>query len=143
MRALKTEIQKIIPTNHHEEFYRDIGIDCSVEKHGGGADQSFKNSCDINIIMEQYAKTGLLPQTTQIPPSFIDCTQVPSLETAFDIVNSAVNAFYELPPIIRKAMDNDPSKLENFIADAKNRDLLIQHGVLITQEPPKPTEEVK
>ena len=100
MRTLKPEIQKIIPTNHHAEFYRDIGVDASIETHGGGADQSYKNACDINLIMEAYAKTGLLPQTTTIPPKFVDNTGIPTLEEAFNVVNNAVNAFYELPPLV-------------------------------------------
>lgn len=102
-------------------------------------DQSYANACDINVIMAQYAKTGLLPQNSTIPPRYIDTTQVPTLEQAFSAVNSALEAFNDLPPTIRKLMDNDPSQLENFIADPNNADLLLKHGILIQTKPTEST----
>lgn len=126
----------------HSELRIAVLLDCSLDAAKddllcavNGADQSFKNSCDVNIIMAQYAKTGMLPQNTSIPARFIDNTTIPSLEHAFDIVNAAYEAFFELPPTIRKLMDNDPSKLENFIADDNNRDLLIKNGILVDKTP--------
>lgn len=100
-------------------------------------DQSYAAACDINNIMAQYSKTGLLPETTTIPPRYVDNTVIPSLEQAFNIVNSAYDTFYDLPATIRKLMDNDPSQLENFISDANNRDLLLKHGILVAKESPE------
>nr|QJB19087.1 MAG: internal scaffolding protein [Microvirus sp.] len=114
-------------TNHHE-LRRSYPIDCSKPKR---TDQSFKNSCDINIIMAQYAKTGLLPQQNSSTPRYIDNTTIPNLEQAFNVVNTAHNLFYDLPPTIRKLMDNDPSQLENFINNPQNKQLLINEGLLI------------
>lgn len=116
-------------TNHHE-LRRDVSIDCSSPVL---TDQSFKNACDVNVIMANYAKTGMLSHTTTIEPKFIDNTSIPTLEHAFDIVNRAEDAFYSLPPDIRRLMDNDPSQLESFIANDNNRDILIKNGVLIAK----------
>jgi len=112
-----------------------VTIDCSSPLL---TDQSFKKQCDINNLMKQYAKTGTFPHTTQIQPRFVDNTQIPSLEDAFDITNNAIQAFNQLPPDLRKLMDNNPANLENFIADENNRDSLLKHGILVKTEIPKP-----
>lgn len=118
-------------TNHHE-LRRDVSIDCSEPIL---TDQSFKNSCDINVIMASYAKTGMLPQSTTQEPRYIDNTTIPNLEQAFSIVNTATEMFFDLPPTIRKLMDNDPSKLESFVMDPKNKNLLIQEGIISAPAP--------
>ena len=117
-------------TNHHE-LRTDVGLDCSIEAGGGGADQSFKKQCDINVIMKQYENTGMLPQQTHIQPRYIDNTEVPTLEEAFEATNRAMEAFYDLPPEVRRLMDNDPSKLENFIADSENHQVLEKYGIIV------------
>jgi len=127
-------------TNHHELRNR-ITIDCSEPKI---TDQSYKSMCDVNNIMANYAKTGMLSHTTTIQPSYIDNTLIPSLEHAHDIVNAATRAFYELPPTIRKLMDNNPQNLENFVQDPENYQMLEKHGILIQRQPKdlqKPSEE--
>ncbi|AXL15222.1 internal scaffolding protein [Microviridae sp.] len=93
-------------------------------------DASFQNSCDINVIMQNYQKTGMLPSFPEKTPEFIDCTSIPDLETAFKVSNEAMQAFYELPSDIRKLIDNDPSKLQSLLSDPKYQELLIQAGVL-------------
>lgn len=123
-------------TNHHE-LRRDISIDCSEPKL---TDQSFKNACDINVIMANYAKTGMLSHVTTLQPKYVDNTTIPSLEAAYDIVNAAEDAFYNLPPDIRKLMDNDPSQLENFIQNPDNTDILLKNGIIIQKQETKPSE---
>lgn len=114
-------------TNHHE-LREDCSIDCSEPVL---TDQSYKNACDINVIMANYVKTGMLPQTNSAEPRYVDNTLVPSLEVAHNIVKQAQEAFETLPPYIRKLIDNDPSKLESFIADPENSHLLIKYGLAI------------
>lgn len=117
-------------TNHHE-LRRDVSIDCSSPIL---TDQSFKNACDINTIMANYAKTGMLSHVSTLTPKYIDNTTIPNLERAYDIVNAAEELFFDLPANIRKLMDNDPSQLETFIANPENTDILIKHGVIIKKE---------
>jgi len=127
-------------TNHHE-LRRRSTIDCSEPKI---TDQSYKSLCDINNIMSNYAKTGMLSHVTTIQPSYLDNTLVPTLEHAHDIVKAANRAFYDLPPTVRKLMDNNPQNLENFINDPENSQILQKHGILISRETKdlqKPTEE--
>ena len=135
----KTQSLKRLPITNHHELRIDVGLDCSQETHGGGADQSFKNQCDINLIMKQYEKTGMLPQQTSIPARYSDNTNIPSLEAAFEATSKAMDAFYELPPEVRRHMDNDPSQLENFINNDENIPLLKKHGIIIERAQPEPT----
>lgn len=123
-------------TNHHE-LRRDVSIDCSSPII---TDQSYKNECDINLIMANYAKTGLLSHVTTIQPKYVDNSIIPNLETAFDIVNAAEESFYSLPPDIRRLMDNDPSQLEIFISDPKNQRILTENGILI-EKPTNTTQK--
>lgn len=97
-------------------------------------DQSFKKSCDINNIVSQFAKSGRIPETNKIP-HYGDYSETPTLETAFEVAQNASNAFMQLPSNIRKLINNDPSQLENFIANSENKDLCIQYGLLEKKTP--------
>lgn len=92
-------------------------------------DQSWKKSCDINNIVKQFTKTGTLPNSTKIP-QYGDFSELPTLEAAFEVAHSAQEAFYSLPAMVRKLIDNDPSKLELFIADEANREICEKHGLI-------------
>jgi len=116
-------------TNPHKRIR--AAIDCSEPVL---VDQSYKSVCNINNIMLQYAKTGMLPQFRRKDPLYIDETTIPDTITSFNIVNRARELFYELPSIVRKAMDNDPTQMENFIADPENSEFLLKHGVLTKRQ---------
>lgn len=124
-------------TNHVQEFRRRTTLDCSEPKI---TDQSFKRLCDVNVIMENYAKTGMFSHVNSKEPKYIDNTTIPNLEEAFDIVTRAENLFYELPAEIRKLMDNDPSKLESFVFDQANKEMLLKHGIITEQKTPQKTD---
>lgn len=99
-------------------------------------DQSYKKSCDINNIMKMASKTGRLPENTKIP-QYGDFSETPTLETAFEVAHAAANAFMQLPAEVRKLIDNDPSKLENFVSNPENKDLCIKYGLMDKPEPKK------
>jgi phage internal scaffolding protein len=114
-----------------------VQVDCSSPKL---TDQSYKKSADINNIMKQYQKTGILPNVQQKVANYIDNTNIPSLEEAHNIIQSAKSLFKELPSNIRKMIDNDPKKLLGYLQDPKNEEFLVKEGVLIQK--PKKTETV-
>lgn len=131
------EIQLIHTSQRKNNGTRRIQYDCSEPLI---TDQSSAKEADVNNIMALYQKNGTLPQTS-IPGEYRDNTGIPSLEEAFRIAKNAQDAFYRLPPTVRKLVDNDPSQLENLIADPKFADILIKEGVLIARsEPVKPPE---
>lgn len=104
-------------------------------------DQSYKKACDINHIVKTYSKTGILPNTNKIP-KFGDYSDMPTLEEAFEVAHIAQEAFYGLPSTIRKLLDNDPSKLEEFIQNKENFDLCVKFGLLEKKEEPVPTPRI-
>lgn len=93
-------------------------------------DQSYKKSSDINNIMKQYQKTGLLLEPNKAFAKYQDNTLAIPLETAHELVNEARALFYELPSQLRKQMDNDPLKLEDFLSNPENHDQLIKYGLI-------------
>lgn len=93
-------------------------------------DQSFKKRCDVNKIVAQYKKTGVLAQPTAYKGYFADFSEVPSLEDAFEAVKRASERFQSLPAEVRLLMSNDPSKLEIWLSDSQNLELAQKHGLI-------------
>ena len=110
---------------------------CSVPQGASLTDQSDKNMSDINVIMKNYAKTGLLPQFKEKVEQYLDVTELPSYMDAHARISEAKRLFSELPAQVRNAMLNDPANLEPFIADPRNMEFLIEHGVLERVDEPK------
>jgi len=124
-------------TNHHE-LRKRVQLDCSSPKL---TDQSYKNLCDINNIMAQYAKTGTFGHVASRQPQYIDNTTIPNLENAFSIARNATDLFNSLPPDIRKLMDNNPINLESFVHNPDNADMLLKHGLIVKRETQVPTKK--
>lgn len=83
--------------------------------------QSFKDECDVNVIMKRYQATGILPQTlNQTMPQYADVSGV-DFQEAMQTVASAQSMFQSLPSQIRSRFDNDPAKLLDFVQNPSNR----------------------
>lgn len=113
-------------------------------------DQSSKNLCDINVIVENYRKTGVLPNFREKLPQYIDMTQFGSYMDTHELIMSAREMFMELPSKVRKAMHNNPANLEAFVKDPNNYDLLLEYGLIEPKgkdipntDPSKPEAEAK
>lgn len=106
-------------------------IDCSEPVL---TDQSYKKTSDINNIVAQYQKTGLLQEPNKAFAKYVDNTLAIPLEQAYALINEATALFHQLPSSIRKQMDNDPRNLEQFIQDPDNHDQLLKHGILIPKQ---------
>lgn len=104
-------------------------------------DQSYAKSCDINNIVKQFAKTNRLPESTKVA-QYGDFSETPTLETAFKIAHVARDAFYQLPSDVRKLLENDPSKLESFIANPKNKQICLDNGLLELKKVPNKKDQV-
>lgn len=120
-------MSKEIKITNHSELRRRVSLDCSKPVL---TDQSQKGMTDINNIMLQYSKTGLLPVQQQKVAHYIDNTEIMPLEEAHKLISDAKELFYQLPAQVRKLMDNDPTKLESFIKDEENTDILLKYGIL-------------
>lgn len=126
-----------------QKLRRRVQHDCSEPKV---TDQSHQKSADINIIVQQFLKTGYLQPPAQ-PPIYADLIGMPSLGQAHTALQDAKTAFLRLPSSIRANMGHDYKNLENWLKDAKNWKTAEKHGLLsIKQEvranpSPNPTKK--
>lgn len=119
--------------------HKRVQIDCSQPVL---TDQSAKKMCDINNIIMQYQKTGLLPHLSDQVGRYVDNTLAIPLEEAYERLSDAKHLFYQLPAQVRKLMDNDPAQLESYIQNPDNHSILVKYGVLELRTPPKKDEGV-
>jgi phage internal scaffolding protein len=84
------------------------------------AQQQFKDECDINNILRQFAISGILPDAP-ISPKYGDFTGVSDYKTALDRVMTMDEEFFALPANIRARFENDPEQLLIFLDNEENR----------------------
>lgn len=91
-------------------------------------DQSFKDDCDVNLILKRFMKTG-----QQLPPvtgRYADVSEVPNLDVALTQLNQAQSLFDNLSSDIRKRFGNSPVELVNFLKNPENYDEGVKLGLL-------------
>jgi phage internal scaffolding protein len=100
-----------------DEASQDTGLVCPEESL---TKQSFKEQSDINVIVNKFMKTGVMPETVNMP-RYGDFTEATDYQTALNLVMQAEDAFMELPATLRARFENDPGQLLAFIEDDSNR----------------------
>lgn len=93
------------------------------------AKQSFKDECDINLILARYQRTGILEHTRNSVAQYLDVSGA-DFQEAQNLIAGARSMFYELPAGLRERFENDPAKLLSFLEDEKNRPEAITLGLL-------------
>lgn len=111
-----------------------FGLDCSREPSLTRAE--FAAECDINNIMAQYEKTGVISHI-RAEGRYLDLTDVPDLQRALTILADADAAFMSLPATVRREFDNDPAKFVTFAQDEANVERMREWG-LAEPLPPEP-----
>lgn len=112
----------------------------------GRTKQAHGPECDINIIMRQFDRTGVLDPRL-VRHGYYGEVQVNDYFTAMLQVTSAREAFAELPAELRLRFDNDPGVLLAFLGDEKNREEAVKLGLVnpskegkgVVATPPSPT----
>lgn len=107
----------------------------SVNNLPSKTDQSFKEDCDVNFIVNKFTKTGIFPESRG-PGVFADMSNIPDLTEAMTTVTNAQQAFNELPAETRKRFGNSPVELYNFLMNPKNDDEAIKLGFKTRLAPP-------
>lgn len=117
-------------------------IDVNVEPTK--TQQSAKDDCDINVIIER-AKRGADVPSNGREPVYGDFTQIPKdLRECLLEVKRAEEAFMTLDAKVRFRFDNDPAKLLDFMNDEANRKEAIELGLVKAPEaPPVPDPVVE
>lgn len=97
--------------------------------------QSEASSCDINLIMERFNRSGKLPVIQTLPPRYGDA-RVVDFATAQEIVKQAKNQFNELPATTRKHFGNDPQAFLEALNDTSedNAKNLLKLGILVPRK---------
>ena len=111
-------------------------IDCS--KDVKRTQQSAKDECDINVIVERAKRGSDINHVNPRSPMYGDFTQLPTdLRDCLVEVRKAEEAFMTLDPVVRKRFHNDPVELMEFLGDPSNRDEGVALGI-VAPPPEKP-----
>lgn len=102
----------------------------------GRTKQSFKDECDINLIMARYMKTGVLDFVTKHAPQYRDVTGL-DYQAAMQQVAKAQSMFMDLPSAIRSRFENNPALFLDFVQDPANEAEMHQLGLLRPDYVPK------
>lgn len=118
-----------------EELGKDSAILCLPEEDmtlQGPADE-----CDINVMMRKFGVTGMLPVVDR-KPFFGDFTGVVDFQTALNAVREAEREFAKLPSEVRKAIDNDPGRVGEWLSDPANTQKAMDMGLIERPEVVQP-----
>lgn len=94
---------------------------------------------DINIIMETYVKTGMLPNYSSTPLLYVDEVNKPSFEEVHNTVAKARQHFDTLPTALKNELGNDYRMFEPWLSNPENAQRAEKLG-LISIHKPKPTQ---
>lgn len=97
----------------HERVYTDVDEFTQTK-------QSFKKDADINHIMAQYEKTGLLTHLNKHQGNYGDFTNAVDYHTAINMVQEAEEMFLTIPAKIRAKFQNDPAEFLHFVQNPEN-----------------------
>ena len=115
------------------------GKDCGTE---GGAKQSFKDDCDVNLIVKRHAQTGMWDHLNPRMPTYGDNSGAMELQDAIETVRNATDEFWALPAEVRAICNNDPVVFMQEVNDPVGVLALAEAGLPMADgwEPPAPAE---
>lgn len=95
--------------------------------------QSFKDECDINVIMRRFKKQCGADYLSKFQGytngQFGDFSNVVDYRTALDQVKRAKEVFGALPSKIRARFSNDAAEFLDFVQDPRNADEMVSLGL--------------
>lgn len=103
--------------------------------------QSFVAECDINNILKQYKRSGIISHINAkaAQGSYQDLPDQVDYQEALNTVIRAEASFETLPSSVRDRFGNDPAKFLEFLQDPKNQDEAIALGLAVdTRTAPAP-----
>jgi len=108
--------------------------------------QSFKDECDINIIMKRFRKVQgadfLNRYQGYLDGQFGDFSGVQDYRTAIEQIQQARGVFDALPSKVRSRFENDPAQFLDFVHNPANRDELVAMGLTDPKPVSPPPKEV-
>lgn len=104
-----------------------VMLDCGTQEI---TKQSHKQECDINFILKQYQRTGILSHINNNSPLYTDLPDNYDYQESLHIIMRAQDSFASLPSKVRDYFENDPSKFLAAFSDASQADKLREFGLL-------------
>ncbi|AXH73641.1 MAG: internal scaffolding protein [Microviridae sp.] len=111
-----------------------VGIDCSQDEVR--TKQSFKDECDINVLMRRYEVSGVLPVGVGVG-TYGDYSEAPDFMEAQNVIVRANAQFASLSARVRDRFGNDPAKFLEFVAEESNYDEAVKLGLLKDEAKPR------
>lgn len=100
----------------------------------GGAKQSFKNECDINLILGKYAKGQVIDHLAKWQGSYGFAPAL-TFQEAMNAVRRAEEMFGDLDSAIRKRFSNDPAEFLAFAQNPENIEEMRKLGLAPSRAP--------
>lgn len=107
--------------------------------------QSHKSECDINNILRQYKRTGIITHVQNARPTYQDLPNNIDFQESMNTILEAERAFDALPSVVRRYFDNSPEQFLAAFQDEKQHEKLREFGFLRPDEqdraeaPPEPS----
>ncbi len=73
----------------------------------GRAKQSMKDECNVNLIVANFVKTGMINHIQKGLPVFADVSEMTDYRTAIETVRGVEEYFAGLPAVVRARFEND------------------------------------
>jgi phage internal scaffolding protein len=108
---------------------RDRKLCPTVDCGEGLTEQSHKDTCDINLILRDYARTGFMRHAEQNKGRYDDVSAV-DYQKAMITVAEVKSLFEGLPAGVRKDFNHDPSAFLTYVQNPANAKELEQRGIL-------------
>lgn len=102
--------------------------------------QAFKKECDINQIMKQYQKNGLLDHLNTHQGNYGDFLNYQDYHTSLNKILASKDAFNSIPSEIRAKFNNDPSEFMDFAQKEENHDQMVKMGLAHPRREPEAPE---
>ena len=108
-----------------------IANQISVKVHTGKTmtEQSHREETDMNHILRDYVRTGLIKHAKDFEGKYDDIAAQDFQEAMFTVA-TAQSMFEELPAAIRKRFSNDPSRFLEFVHNPANANEMARLGIL-------------
>jgi hypothetical protein len=91
-------------------------------------EQSHKDECDMNYILRDYSKTGLIRHAHKNAGRYDDVSSV-DFQHAMDVVADAKSMFESLPALVRAEFNQDVKQFLDFARDPNNAVKMQEMGI--------------
>lgn len=93
--------------------------------------QADKDDCDINVILANAQRSGVVSNLAGGSPRFLDVSDVPDYASSIRAVRQAEEAFLALPATLRAELNNDPALFIDFCMNPDNTPRLEALGLKV------------